>query len=429
MTTPSRGAKPGPRRRAYVPQDLSRRRGAREVGGGWDRPRVRGFTKNDTPVAVTGALARPRLMQAKGSAPVSTPGLAHRAGLGGGPPARGTQFIPTGRREAPATIGRQRPTTGAPRLAHRAGQRRFPRTREAGTGLPQVGRVTVTAAGGDWLTPPKDRARVSRPRMRGLANDRAPISVPRTFAGLFLVYHLRRSRVVPVRSFSGPGARGLTAAILTVLTRPSAGLFSQVGNNPLPVTPRREKAGRTRGRGWHPKGNRRGPRGEGREESLHSPAELWRTEEEADVVRVVDDRGVIRVALGPEGVRRADVGLVPRSHVVDDTPRPFRYVFPMAPRAATDTGAVDKGPPPHVFVVVPHPGGIARAHTSHRVEGLIRRGFPARGVCKGQGQNHRVIVLFLSLSLSLSLSTHIYIHTLYVYISLSLSMYMYKERY
>ena len=185
------------------------------------------------------------------------------------------------------------------------------------------------------------------------------------------MHHLRRSRVVPARSVTRSGTRGLTAVILAVLTRTISRLLSQVGNNPLPVTPRREEAGRTRGRGRHPKGDRRGPRGRGRKESRSSSAELWRPEKEADLVRLVDNCGVIRVALGPKRIRRADVGLVPRSHMVNDTPRPLRPVLPMAPRAGTDTGTVDKGSPPHVLVVILHPGGITRTHTAHRVEGLI----------------------------------------------------------
>ena len=101
------------------------------------------------------------------------------------------------------------------------------------------------------------------------------------------------------------------------------------------------------------------------------PAEPGRTEEEADLIRVVDDRRVIRVPLGPEGVHRADAGLVSRVHVVDDAWRSLRPVLPVTPRATADTGAVDKGPPPHALVIIPHPDRVAQAHAPHRVEGPI----------------------------------------------------------
>ena len=57
--------------------------------------------------------------------------------------------------------------------------------------------------------------------------------------------------------------------------------------------------------------------------------------------------------------------------MIEDARGPLRPVFPVLPRAATGAGAFDKRPPSHVFVVVLHPGGVARAHTSHRVEGPI----------------------------------------------------------
>ena len=71
------------------------------------------------------------------------------------------------------------------------------------------------------------------------------------------------------------------------------------------------------------------------------PAELGGAEEEADLIRVVDNRRVIRVPLGSKGVHGADAGLILRVHVDDDARRPLRPVPPMAPRAAADTGAVD----------------------------------------------------------------------------------------
>ena len=152
MATPSRGADPRPRRRAHVPQDLSRRRGAREIGGGRDRPKVRSFTNNDTPVAVTGALARPGPMQAKkGRTSIHTRACPSGQPRGG-TPSRGAQLTPTSKREAPATYGGWRPTAGAPRLAHRAGQKQLPRTRETVAELLHAGRVAATS--GNWPPPP-----------------------------------------------------------------------------------------------------------------------------------------------------------------------------------------------------------------------------------------------------------------------------------
>ena len=78
------------------------------------------------------------------------------------------------------------------------------------------------------------------------------------------------------------------------------------------------------------------------------PAELGGAKGEADLIRVVDNRRVIRVPLGSKGVDGADAGLILRVHVVDDAWRPLKPVPPMVPRATADTGAVDKGPPPHV---------------------------------------------------------------------------------
>ena len=110
MATPSRGANPAPRRRAHVPQDLSGERGTRKVSGGRSRPKVGGPANDDTPLAVAGAFARPRPLQAERGAPVSTPGLAHRASLGGGSPTQGAQFTPTIESEG----GSRQPRQAAP---------------------------------------------------------------------------------------------------------------------------------------------------------------------------------------------------------------------------------------------------------------------------------------------------------------------------
>ena len=85
MATPPRGANPSPRRRAHVLQNFSGRRGTRMIGRGRDGPRVGGFTNDDTPVAIAGALTRSRPLWAVGGARAPTPGLAHRASLRGEP--------------------------------------------------------------------------------------------------------------------------------------------------------------------------------------------------------------------------------------------------------------------------------------------------------------------------------------------------------
>ena len=203
MATPSRGANPAPRRRAHVPQDLAGRRGTRKISRGRDRPTVGGLANDDTPVAIAGAFTRPRLQQAEGGAPVSTPGLAHRASLRGGSPTQGAQFASMSRREAHATHGRQPPTAGAPRLAHRASQRRLPRIHEAGPGSFNASRATTTV--GARPAPPMGRAGISRPWIGGLANDSASVGVSRTRAGPLPVHHLGPSRVFLARSPLGPG--------------------------------------------------------------------------------------------------------------------------------------------------------------------------------------------------------------------------------
>ena len=100
-------------------------------------------------------------------------------------------------------------------------------------------------------------------------------------------------------------------------------------------------------------------------------AELGGAEEEADLPRIVDNLKVIRVPLGPKGVHGSDAGLVLRVHVVEDARGPLRPVLPMPPRAAASARAINERPPSHVLVVILHPGRVARAHTSHRVESLI----------------------------------------------------------
>ena len=100
-------------------------------------------------------------------------------------------------------------------------------------------------------------------------------------------------------------------------------------------------------------------------------AELRGAEEEADLPRVIDNLRIVRVPLGPKGVHGPDAGLIFRVHMVEDARGPLRPVPPVPPRAATGARAFDKRPPPHVLAVVLHPSGVARAHTSHRVEGSI----------------------------------------------------------
>ena len=100
-------------------------------------------------------------------------------------------------------------------------------------------------------------------------------------------------------------------------------------------------------------------------------AELGAAREGTYLPRVIDNLRIIRVPLGPKGVHGPDAGLIFRVHMVEDVRGPLRPVPPVPPRTATSARAFDKRPPPHVLVVVFHPGGVARAHTSHRVEGPI----------------------------------------------------------
>ena len=93
--------------------------------------------------------------------------------------------------------------------------------------------------------------------------------------------------------------------------------------------------------------------------------------EEADLPRVIDNLRIVRVPLGPKGIHGPDAGLVFLAHMVEDARGPLRPVSPVPPRTATSAGAFDKRPPSHVLVIILHPGGVARAHTSHRVEGPI----------------------------------------------------------
>ena len=113
-------------------------------------------------------------------------------------------------------------------------------------------------------------------------------------------------------------------------------------------------------------------RGSTREESARLVgAELRGAKEEADLPRVIDNLRIVRVPLGSKGVHGPDAGLILRVHAVENARGPLRPVPPVPPRTATGARAFDKRPPPHVLVVVFHPGGVARAHTSHRVEGPI----------------------------------------------------------
>ena len=100
-------------------------------------------------------------------------------------------------------------------------------------------------------------------------------------------------------------------------------------------------------------------------------AELRGAKEEADLPRVIDNLRIVRIPLGPEGVYGPDAGLILRVHMVENARGPLRPVAPVPPRTATGARALDKRPPPHVFAVRLHPSRVARADTSHRVEGPI----------------------------------------------------------
>ena len=112
-------------------------------------------------------------------------------------------------------------------------------------------------------------------------------------------------------------------------------------------------------------------KGTGEESARLVRAEPRAAKEEADLPRVIDNLRIVRVPLGPEGVHGPDAGLVLRVHMVEDARGPLRPVAPVPPRTATGARAFDKWPPPHVLMVALHPGGVARANTSHRVEGPI----------------------------------------------------------
>ena len=230
-----------------------------------------GFTNNDTPVAIAGTLARPCPMQAKGNTPVLKPGLAHASGEaspsgGHSPPSRGQARPPPadggprqGRLDSPIGLA-----TGDPSPPERQGRPSFRSIR------PQR-RPTVDR-----------RPRGTAPGSTGPGCEASPtivllyVSISRALTGPFPVRGPRHNRITPDRSATRSGTRGPIAAVVVAPTHARVGPLSQVADDPPPVTPQREEAGSTRGRGRSPEDERRANRGRGREVSRPRATELWR---------------------------------------------------------------------------------------------------------------------------------------------------------
>ena len=246
---------------------------------------------------------------------MSTPGQAHRAGLGRALPARRRGPPPQEQvrpqlRQAGDTSHRVRldsPTGLATRL-HSA--------RKAGVVFTWVNQTPGTTCR------PSPRARVDtrggRPRVRGLPNDRAPISISNALMGSLPVRDPKRNRIALARRGIGPAMREPSIATVAVPIQASIALVRQASEDLLPVAPRREETRRARGRSRGPESDGRACGSKGREVSRPRATELRAAEKETDPIRVVDNIRVIKITYGPGAVHRSDGGPVPQVDVIDD---------------------------------------------------------------------------------------------------------------